>query len=188
MSTPFITGSSGTPGSSEGDSSNTAVDSAQDIEEKLESVNKALVRRKSYGRAVLDEAPRARAASDGPTKEHTEQGQVKREVYVRYVEAASRAGFVGFVVATVLAQVVALLGNNALRAWGNHNSEVGGNEGAGVYLLGYGMSSLASTLLWLVGSILIWVFCSVRSSQKLHDSVGGSDGMCVKTVRADVLV
>lgn len=29
----------------------------------------------------------------GPTKEHSEQGRVKRSVYVEYVKAASRGGF-----------------------------------------------------------------------------------------------
>ena len=136
-------------------------------------MNKALVRRKSYGRATLERAPTGRATSDGPSKEHSEQGRVKREVYVKYIEAASRAGFIAFIVATVLQQVAALLGNNALRAWGNHNSEVGGNEGAGIYLLGYGLFSLGGTLLGGLGAILIWVLCSVRSAQKLHDGVGG---------------
>ena len=134
------------------------------------------MRRKSYGRATLDD-PRVAAAtrptSDGPSKEHTEQGRVKREVYVKYVEAASRAGFIAFVVASIAQQILALMGNNALRQWGNHNSEVGGNEGAGVYLLGYGLFSLTSTLLGGVGAILIWVLCSVRSAQRLHDSVSG---------------
>ena len=173
VSTPFITGASNTPGSSDDKSSGTAVDSTQELDEKLESVSKALVRRKSYGRAALDDTPATHAASDGPTKEHTEQGRVKRAVYVKYIEAASRAGFIAFVVATVLQQVAALMGNNALRTWGNHNSEVSGNEGAGIYLLGYGLFSLTSTLLGALGAVLIWVLCSVRSAQRLHDAVSG---------------
>ncbi|KAI0731222.1 metal resistance protein YCF1 [Earliella scabrosa] len=172
VSTPFITGASSTPDSSEGDSSNTAVESTADLlEEKLENVSKTLTRRKSYGKAMIDNNLPTHATSDGPTKEHSEQGRVKREVYLRYLEAASKAGFVSFVVATILQQITSLMGNNMLREWGNHNSEVGGNEGAGVYLLGYGMASLSSTILGAVAALLIWVLCSVRSARKLHDSM-----------------
>ncbi|KAI0629229.1 metal resistance protein YCF1 [Trametes polyzona] len=168
MSTPFITGFSATPSSE----SETAVGSNQDLtEEKLESVDKTLIRRKSFGKAVLEDALPTRTAQDGPTKEHTEQGRVKRQVYVRYIEAASKAGFGAFVVATVLQQVASLLGNNTLRAWGEHNREAGDNAGAGVYLLGYGLFSLSSTLLGTAAAILIWVLCSVRSARRLHDAM-----------------
>ncbi|RPD60042.1 metal resistance protein YCF1 [Lentinus tigrinus ALCF2SS1-7] len=169
MSTPFITGFSNTP-DSEGDSK-TAVDSVELTEEKLETVDKTLVRRKSYGKAVIDDSLPTKTASDGPTKEHSEQGRVKSEVYYRYLEAASKAGFISFVVATILQQIANLLGNNMLREWGNHNNEVSGNEGSGIYLLGYGLFSLSSTILGAVAALLIWVLCSVRSAQRLHDSM-----------------
>ncbi|KAI0763773.1 metal resistance protein YCF1 [Trametes elegans] len=168
MSTPFITGFSATP-SSEGD---TAVESNGDLtEEKLERVDKTLIRRKSFGKATIEDTLPTRTASDGPTKEHSEQGRVKREVYARYIAAASKAGFGAFVVATVLQQVAGLLGNNTLRAWGEHNRVAGDNAGAGMYLLGYGVFSLSSTLLGTVAAILIWVMCSVRSARRLHDAM-----------------
>ncbi len=73
--------------------------------------------------------------------------------------------------ATILQQIANLLGNNMLREWGNHNSEVSGNEGSGIYLLGYGLFSLSSTVLGAIAALLIWVLCSVRSARRLHDSV-----------------
>ncbi|KAH9852113.1 metal resistance protein YCF1 [Lenzites betulinus] len=169
ISTPFITGFSSTPSSGTG----TAVESKnQDLtEEKLESVDKTLIRRKSFSKAVIDDTLPTRTASDGPTKEHSEQGRVKREVYLRYLEAASRMGFGAFLVAMILSQIAALLGNSTLRAWGEHNREAGDNAGAGVYLLGYGLFSLSSTLLGTMAAILIWVLCSVRSARRLHDAM-----------------
>ncbi len=171
MSTPFITGASDTPNSSEGDSKTAVESTANILEEKLENVNKTLIRRKSYGKALIDDNLPTRTASDGPTKEHLEQGRVKREVYRRYLEAASKAGFISFVIATVLQQIASLMGNNMLREWGNHNTETDENEGAGVYLLGYGLFSLSSTMLGAIAALLIWVLCSVRSARKMHDSV-----------------
>ena len=142
----------------------------------LADVNEKLQRKGSFTAAVLGAAPPARAgggaaAQDGPAKEHSEQGRVKRDVYVRYVEAASGIGFALFVGATVLSQIVSVAANNTLRAWGEHNREEGSNRGVGRYLLGYGLFSLASTLLGAAAAILIWVFCSIRSARRLHDSV-----------------
>ncbi|PIL25024.1 ATP-binding cassette transporter [Ganoderma sinense ZZ0214-1] len=171
-STPFMTGDSITPDSSEGDSKTAVEQSTHELtEEKLDAVDKTLIRRNSYTKAVIDDGFPTRTVSDGPTKEHSEQGRVKREVYLRYIEAASKAGFISFVVALLVQQIAGLLGNNMLREWGNHNTEVSGNEGAGWYLLGYGLFSLSSVLLGALASILIWVLCSVRSSRRLHDGM-----------------
>lgn len=167
-----MTGDSTTPDSSEGDSKTAVEKSTYELtEEKLDALDKTLIRRKSYAKAVIDDSLPTGTVSDGPTKEHSEQGRVKREVYLRYIEAASKTGFVSFVVALLIQQIAGLLGNNMLREWGNHNTEVNGNEGAGWYLLGYGLFSLSSVLLGALASILIWVLCSVRSSRRLHDGV-----------------
>lgn len=167
MSTPFL-GDTATP-SSAGD---TVVDASKDLtEEKLQSVDTKLERRKSFGKAqILDNLP-TRSASDGLTKEHSEHGRVKGDVYFRYIEAASKTGFSVFVICIVLSQVTSVLGNNTLRAWGEHNLSSGSNKDAFWYLLMYGLYSLASTLLGTVAAITLWVFCSVRSSRLLHDSV-----------------
>ncbi|EMD38835.1 hypothetical protein CERSUDRAFT_92869 [Gelatoporia subvermispora B] len=168
VSTPFTTVNSSTP-SSEGE---TAVTSSQILtEEKLESLDKKLVRRRSYGKATLINSLPTRTVSDGPTKEHIEQGRVKRDVYLQYIEAASKAGFIAFVVACIAQQLASLAGNNVLRAWGEHNRKVGDNEDAFGYLLNYGLFSLSSTILGAIAAILIWVLCSIRSAQHLHDSM-----------------
>lgn len=72
----------------------------------------------------------------------------------------------------MIAQIVSVAANNTLRAWGEHNREEGSNAGVGKFLLGYGLFSLSSTVLGAFAAIVIWVFCSIRSAKKLHDSVG----------------
>ncbi|KZT65750.1 multidrug resistance-associated ABC transporter [Daedalea quercina L-15889] len=167
MSTPFLRDTA-TP-SSEGD---TVVDSSLDLtEEKLQTVDLKLERRQSFGKAALVSNLPTRTVSDGMTKEHSEQGRVKADVYVQYIQAASKTGFTFFVVCMVLQQVLSVLGNNTLRAWGEHNLNAGSNRDAFWYLLMYGLYSLASTLSATVASILLWVLCSVRSSRLLHDSM-----------------
>ena len=66
---------------------------------------------------------------EGDKKEHSEQGRVKSDVYIEYVRAASRTGFANFLVASVLQQAAAVLGNVVLRTWGEeHNRELGRNS------------------------------------------------------------
>ncbi|KAH9924719.1 metal resistance protein YCF1 [Fomitopsis serialis] len=167
MSTPFL-GDTATP-SSEGD---TAVDFSRSLtEEKLETVDTKLERRKSFCKATLIDNLPTRTVSDGITKEHSEQGRVKADVYLQYIKAASKTGFTFFVVCMVLQQVTSVLGNNTLRAWGEHNLTTGSNKDAFWYLMMYGLYSLASNLLGTVAAILMWVLCSVRSSRLLHDSM-----------------
>ena len=179
IATPFLVNDSSTP------SSGTAVDSRELTAKNLEDVNEKLQRKPSFTKAVLSSVPPTRtpaAADGGTTKEHSEQGRVKKDVYLQYIEAASKIGFAIFVVSTILSQVVSVAANNTLRAWGEHNREEGSNKGVGKYLLGYGLFSLSSTLLGAASAILIWVFCSIRSARRLHDSV------CVVASLRDVAI
>ncbi|KAG1786323.1 P-loop containing nucleoside triphosphate hydrolase protein [Suillus plorans] len=127
----------------------------------------------SFTKAVLATAPKLRdASSDGITKEHSEQGRVKMEVYSQYLRAASKKGFLFFVLATVLQQVVSVMSTVMLRLWGEHNREMGANAGlTDKYFLGYGLSNLMAIFLGACAALLIWVFCSLRSSKHLHDSM-----------------
>ena len=101
VNTPFLTEASSTP------SSETAVNPHELTAQNIDSLTEKLQRRKSFTKAVLVEAPPPRTqSSDGPTKEHIEQGRVKTDVYVQYIEAASKTGFVLFVLSMVLSQVV----------------------------------------------------------------------------------
>ena len=110
-------------------------------------------------------------ASDNLSKEHSEQGRVKMDVYIHYVQAASVTGFVLFLLAAVAQQGASVLSNVVLRSWGEHNREEGSNQGMGRYLLAYGISSLASVILGAASAILMWVYISLRSARHFHDSV-----------------
>ena len=102
-------------------------------------------------------------------KEATEQGQVKTHVYRSYVSAASVIGIVAFLIATFGAQAASITGNLVLRAWGEQNLESHKTASIGTFLFLYGASGLASASLDMTSSLMLWVFCAVRSSKKLHD-------------------
>lgn len=134
-------------------------------------LSEKLSRRKSFGTAALAVTPAIRASSSGLSQEHIEQGRVKRTVYLRYLEAASKLGFSAFLVATLSQQVVSVFVNITLRNLGEHNRESGDNSGMFYYLLGYGLFSLASIIFSALAAILLWVLCTVKSARYLHDSV-----------------
>ena len=107
----------------------------------------------------------------GLSVEHQEQGKVKTLVYQEYIKAASIAGFVFFLLTTIAQQATSVLATFTLRYWGEHNGEQGSNDGMLIYLIVYGLFSLSSCLLGGVSSILMWVFCALRSARRLHDAV-----------------
>ncbi|THU99163.1 multidrug resistance-associated ABC transporter [Dendrothele bispora CBS 962.96] len=136
------------------------------------TLSEKLKYRTSFSKATIAPiAPTRVSISTGLSKEHQEQGRVKPQVYMEYIKAASRIGFFTFLFTTVASQGVSVLGNLALRSWGEHNREVGSNDGMVKYLLLYGLLSLSSTLLSGASAIIIWVFCSVKSARRLHDSM-----------------
>lgn len=141
--------------------------------EKEGSISEKITRKQSFGKAVLVDLPMLRPSEEGGmSKEHSEQGKVKRDVYTQYIQAASTAGFILFLFATVLQQASSVLGNVVLREWGEHNRSEGGNSGTGRYLLGYGMCSLASVALGGVSAVLMLLYVALRSARRLHDQVG----------------
>ncbi|KAF8638952.1 hypothetical protein AX16_010426 [Volvariella volvacea WC 439] len=130
-----------------------------------------LKHRDSFKRATLVPLGPARLSGGGLSKEHIEKGRVKLRVYWLYIQAASKLGFSLFLLATVLQQAASVFGTLVLRAWGEHNQEVGDNSDMFRFLLYYGLFSLLSTLLGGLSSVVLWVFCTLRSARKLHDSM-----------------
>lgn len=163
--TPHASGFA-TPALSEGDDP-TLLAEAEVVTEKV------VVRRQSYTRALVAPIPSVReASSTGLSKEHSEQGRVKKEVYLQYMQAASKTGFFFLVLAITLQQVVSVMSTYMLRLWGEHNRQLGKNLGLrDPYLLGYGLANLASIGLGATGALLLWVYCTLRSSKYLHDSM-----------------
>ena len=104
-------------------------------------------------------------------KEHQEQGSVKMEVYKQYIYAASKVGFILFMLIISGQEATSVLGTLTLRYWGEHNQEIGNNSNKFKYLLIYGLFSLSSSILGGVAAIIMWVYCALRSARHLHDSV-----------------
>ncbi len=144
---------------------------AEDIEDQVTSSEK-IQGYVDYSKAKLSQPPPPRSSTTaGLSREHLEQGKVKSKVYKEYISAASVYGLSLFLLATISQQGASLLATLTLRYWGDHNRAVGDNSGMLAYLTAYGLFSLLSTLLGGVSSVLMWVFCGLRSAKRLHDSV-----------------
>lgn len=157
-STPTDTSGTITPNAT----SPVSIDPAPDAIEKLK-------RRQSFPRARIAPITTREAISGGIRKEHKEGG-VKMEVYTEYIKAASKIGSALFLLVTASQQVASVLGNLTLRYWGEHNLE--GKAGSiSKHLLIYVGFSLSNILLGVASTMLLWMFCSLRSSRRLHDGV-----------------
>lgn len=142
-------------------------------EEKINTLGEKLTRKNSFGRAVLAHvtSQTTKASSGGLSEEQSAQGRVKAHVYWRYIEAASKTGFAFFVIVVFLQQALQIFGTFALKHWSEGNRESGENKSAMKFLWAYGLLSLSATMLNSVGSLLMLVLCSLRSSKHLHDAV-----------------
>lgn len=125
------------------------------------ALSEKLRHRASYPKAVLAPPKPVRAANSvGLSQEHKETGRVKWRVYSEYIEAASKAGFIVYLLASLAQQAMTLLGNLTLRSWGEHNREMGDNSGMFKYLLVYGIFSLSSVLLGGGSYVVMWIWVS----------------------------
>lgn len=148
-------------------------DTTFDVPNSVQGSLDKLPRKRSYGKASLAEIGNMLRAPTQPTgtKEHTEHGRVKITVYTEYIKAASIMGFMFFLVCTIVQQASQVLANVTLKQWGEHNQRMGDNSGMSTYLLLYGLCSTGTILSSLAGTILLFVFCSLRSAKYLHNSV-----------------
>ena len=139
--------------------------------EFTDTVTEKLQRKGSFQKARIFGASSSDVRSAGLKKEHQEQGSVKMDVYLQYIYAASKIGFILYLFSTATQQAASVLASLTLRYWGEHNQKLGNNSGMFQYLLVYGLFSFSSSILGATSAIILWVYCTVRSAKQLHDSV-----------------
>ncbi|CCG82393.1 putative ABC metal ion transporter [Taphrina deformans PYCC 5710] len=121
---------------------------------------------------ILDEE-RSAPKLTGVLAEFAEQGNVKWIVYKEYIKACSVTGvmfFLGFLFASQGAQV-------ASSVWLKNISsqyDAGGNVNS-AYLLGiYALLGIGASALTMCYTLILWIFCSVRSSKILHENMANA--------------
>lgn len=108
------------------------------------------------------------AAVPSARDEHSEQGSVKWDVYLAYARACNPLGVALFLAFILLSMLALVAGNVWLKHWLEVNTEVGYNPDVPFYLGVYFLLGLGSALLMLLQTVILWIFCTIQGSMKLH--------------------
>ncbi|KAI6092615.1 ABC transporter type 1, transmembrane domain-containing protein [Hypoxylon rubiginosum] len=102
-------------------------------------------------------------------KEHSEQGKVKWDVYIEYAKTSNLVAVAVYLLTLVAAQTGQIGGSVWLKNWAEVNGEAGGNPHVGKYLGVYFAFGVGSAGLTVVQTLILWIFCSIEASRKLHE-------------------
>ncbi|WWC68420.1 uncharacterized protein I206_102347 [Kwoniella pini CBS 10737] len=107
-------------------------------------------------------------------KEHSEKGNVKKEVYKDYISAASKIGVVIFLAAMMSGQGLGILSNFVLRSWASLNTQSNDTTNVVKYLTIYGIVGISGSILNVVSFATLKLVIALNSGRKLHDRAFGS--------------
>lgn len=105
------------------------------------------------------------------SKEKREVGKVRWDIYLEYAKACNPRFVLVCVFCIILSMLLSVFGNVWLKYWSEKNTEAGYNPDFKFYsfvYLGFGVGSAFATL---VSVVILWVFCTIKGSQKLHDNM-----------------
>ncbi|KAL2282719.1 hypothetical protein FJTKL_10350 [Diaporthe vaccinii] len=102
-------------------------------------------------------------------KEHSEQGKVKWSVYGEYAKMNDPFAVCVYLIALLAAQTAQIAGNFWLKDWAEANSRIGANDDVGKYIGIYFAFGIGSSSLTVVQTLILWIFCSIEASRKLHE-------------------
>jgi len=103
------------------------------------------------------------------TQETSEQGKVKWSVYGEYAKDSNIVAVGFYLFALLAAQTAQVLGNYWLKNWTEYNETHGSNKSVGKFIGVYLAFGLGSSLLVIVQNLILWIFCSIEASRKLHE-------------------
>ncbi|KAI0532895.1 metal resistance protein YCF1 [Xylaria digitata] len=109
------------------------------------------------------------SAKTRQTKEHLEQGKVKWDVYLEYAKTSNLVAVGVYLLTLIAAQTGQIGGSVWLKSWAERNSAAGGNPDVAKYLGIYFAFGVGSAALTVVQTLILWIFCSIEASRKLHE-------------------
>lgn len=111
-----------------------------------------------------EESPKTKQA-----KEHSEQGKVKWSVYAEYARTSNLGAVAVYMIALVCAQGAQIAGSAWLKVWAEANAKAGANPHVGKFIGIYFLLGFGSAGLTAIQTLLLWIFCSIEASRKLHE-------------------
>ncbi|UNI21361.1 ATP-binding cassette glutathione S-conjugate transporter ycf1 [Purpureocillium takamizusanense] len=107
-------------------------------------------------------------------KEFVEQGKVKWSVYGEYAKENNLFAVGIYILALLASQTANMGGSVWLKEWSDHNQETGSNENIGKYIGIYFVFGIGSSALTVVQTLILWIFCSIEASRKLHERMANA--------------
>ncbi|KAI6713934.1 hypothetical protein JHW43_003484 [Diplocarpon mali] len=105
----------------------------------------------------------------GKNKEFLEQGKVKWDVYTEYAKTSNLFAVAIYGLMLVGGQTAQIGGNVWLKRWADMNGARGSNPDVGRYIGVYFAFGIGGALLVVVQTLILWIFCSIEASRKLHE-------------------
>lgn len=125
--------------------------------------------------------PRGKVADEegGPmkskqSKEFSEQGKVKWDVYLEYAKTSNLIAVAIYMVMLIAAQTAQIGGSLWLKQWSEVNQRYGRNPEVGKYIGIYFAFGIGGAGLVVVQTLILWIFCSIEASRKLHEKMAYS--------------
>ncbi len=103
------------------------------------------------------------------SKEFSEQGKVKWNVYAEYAKTSNLVAVAIYAITLIGAQTAQIAGSVWLKKWAEANAEEGINPDTGMYIGIYFAFGIGSAALVVVQTLILWIFCSIEASRKLHE-------------------
>ncbi|KAG7884553.1 hypothetical protein KL938_001680 [Ogataea parapolymorpha] len=104
-------------------------------------------------------------------EEKKEKGHVSLSVYSSYARACSYTGIFSVCGLIVITVGLSVCGNYWLKHWGEQNDKTGSNDHVGMYVGVYALFGIGSGLFTLFRAMIMWSWCSIRASKKLHNDM-----------------
>ncbi len=103
------------------------------------------------------------------SKEFSEQGKVKWDVYLEYAKTSNLIAVSVYMVLLIGAQTAQIGGSLWLKQWAEMNQRYGGNPQVGKYIGIYFAFGIGGAGLVVIQTLILWIFCSIEASRKLHE-------------------
>lgn len=152
---------------------------APSMTNKPRSSSMATLRRASTAsfngpRGKLTDEELAGSSRTKQAKEFVEQGKVKWSVYGEYAKENNLIAVAFYLVALLAAQSANIGGSFWLKNWAEFNEGKGSNNEVGKYIGIYFAFGMGSSLLTVGQTLILWIFCSIEASRKLHERMANA--------------
>lgn len=107
-------------------------------------------------------------------KEFVEQGKVKWSVYGEYAKENNLFAVSIYLLALLASQSANIGASVWLKEWSDENQKNGTNDHIGKFIGIYFVFGIGSSALTVVQTLILWIFCSIEASRKLHERMANA--------------